>query len=550
MTLKLTDTKEVIRDNSACGSLAILYDKIWNKRQSDLVFVPHDVTRDEPKESRAGVVVRERVTQLTWLVEEDCPLILKAYFKLKGVLIRDEYRFILAAIWNIISEGDGRLSGYLPQPDLWKTDADSPPHNPFVGLTIKWSGEDEVPGVIVTGTPGIGKSAFLLVVLALRLLAGLTTVYHETWFLVDSNKGIIEPPQSFIDACNSSSRKLIIAASPRKNRFDFTSKDMCYRTVWMNPFSFAEYIEARGLQGSNTLPCELDLETFFQLYGPSARAAFSMVTKPDNYKNILQSNIDWISSTGIEKTLRNINQGYFENQFSQLVFVAKRLHDKPYDFYVEFASRFITELVLDAFMRQDTENGYKIYRQLLKMDYARACAGNLLEALCLNRLPLGGQWRMRRMKINKKHSLDQVDEHWVVDKSSPLFTLLIGQEGFAVEIAPGERCMDSNAFSGVDRHEYGRSTDPSANEQAGFYIPVGDNQSSFDAWIYESSTKHTVVLQCIIEMTTLFIQSKGVKWSKEHTVDVIIVSDEEGGMDITTPYTESGLIRNVYRLVY
>ena len=114
---------------------------------------------------------------------------------------------------------------------------------------------------------------FILVVLVLRLLAGLTTVYQfkkdgfivfhaegvfhsekltsdllflpqDTWFLVDSNEENISLPLSFIKACTSSSRKLIMAASPREDRFSFRKKNMGFAVVWMDPFTLEEYIVA------------------------------------------------------------------------------------------------------------------------------------------------------------------------------------------------------------------------------------------------------------------------------------------------------------------
>ncbi|KAL5486097.1 hypothetical protein ACEPAI_7141 [Sanghuangporus weigelae] len=563
VTKYLPDATEVVRDNLLHeGSLAALYDLTWNKQQSDLVFVPHNVVRDEPKESRAKVEVGDRVTALTW-----------------GVLIRDEYRYIMHCIWDIIGEYGGSSSGYRPLPNIERIGVEDPPYNPFVGLNVEWSEEKEIPGVVVSGTSGIGKSLFLIVVLALRLLAGQTTVYQfrkdefilfhadgvyhsekmkndllflpqHTWFLVDGNEENAVPPLSFLKACSSSSRKLIMAASPRRDRFEFTTKEMGFRTVWMNPFSLEEYVAARGLQAPKTLPRERDLETFFRLYGPSVRAAYENAETPDIYKRMVEGHIRRVSWDGVSRALDDLAEGYFESEFSHRVLIAKRLHDQPLEFYVEFASRINAELVLETFMRRETEYGNKLYRLFLKAPKARASAGNLLEALSLNMFPLGGQWQMRRMKKNAKRRRDQDNQHWVIDETSPAFTLLIGHEGRAVEILPGEQSTESRVFSSVRRVEYGRSPSPPAQDRAGFYIPDADNQESFDAWIYEPSTNHTVILQCTVKVSTYDIKTKGLKWLNKHTVDVIVVCDEKGGTDINTPFDDADLIRDVYRLVY
>ena len=75
--------------------------------------------------------------------------------------MRDEYKFILARIWEIIGEDGGIESGYVPKPDIDATPAKpGPPYNPFEGLHIECSEEDEPPGVMITGTPGIGERYF------------------------------------------------------------------------------------------------------------------------------------------------------------------------------------------------------------------------------------------------------------------------------------------------------------------------------------------------------------------------------------------------------
>ncbi|OCB84934.1 hypothetical protein A7U60_g8156 [Sanghuangporus baumii] len=480
-----------------------------------------------------------------------------------GVLIRDEYRYILHCIWDIIGEYGGSSSGYQPQPSIGRIGVEGPPYNPFVGLTVEWSEEKEIPGVVVSGTPGIGKSLFLMVVLALCLLAGQTTVYQfkrdkfilfhadgvyhsektkndllflpqHTWFLVDGNEENVVPPLSFLKACSSSSRKLIMAAS----RAETASNSLLKK--WATAL--------RGLQAPNTLPRERDLKTFFRLYGPSARAAYENAEKPNIYKHMVEGHIRGVSWDGINNALDDLAQGYFESEFSHRVLIARRLHDQPLEFYVEFASRIIAELVLETFMHRETEYGNKLYRLFLKAPKARASTGNLL-ALSLNMLPLGGQWQMRRMKKIVKRRRDQHNQHWVIDETSPAFTLLVGHEGQAVKILPSEQSTESHVFSSVRRVEYGRNPSPPAQDRAGFYIPDADNQESFDAWIYEPSTNDTVILQCTVKVSTHDIKTKGLKWLNKHTVDVVVMCDEMGGTDINM-HPDVDLIRDVYRLVY
>ncbi|EJD05294.1 uncharacterized protein FOMMEDRAFT_139750 [Fomitiporia mediterranea MF3/22] len=210
---------------------------------------------------------------------------------------------MLSRIFYAFGEGFGARAGYAPDERIEDIEL-FPPHNPFMGLDVKLVRQrDIICGLIITGTPGIGKTLFLLYVLALRLLARQTTVLQlkknefiifeaagvfscekmnagirflpeHTWFLVDSNREIIEPPDLFLEACFLSSRRLIVAASPREQRFAFTSKCGWIVTKWMYPFESWEYIAARHFQLTDIPPTERQLQLFFREWGPNARAAF------------------------------------------------------------------------------------------------------------------------------------------------------------------------------------------------------------------------------------------------------------------------------------
>ncbi|KAL5492156.1 hypothetical protein ACEPAI_3603 [Sanghuangporus weigelae] len=578
VTSMLPDAKHIkIGNHAYINCLAALYHQTWKDQNPDRVYVTQKVVRDRP-DDQANVPVPEYITALEWTVYDQVPLILWNQYKSRGILLRDEYRFILARIWEVFGREGGIESGYVPKPEIELSDAIGPPYNPFKDLHIEHSGEDEVPGVVITGTPGIGKSMFLLVLLAHRLLARQTTIYQfksgefvlfhatgvyyselvkkefaflpqHTWFLVDSNDQIFIPPPSFLEACNSSSRKIVMAASPRETHFTFYSKHRTFVTLWMEPFSEAEIIAARNLQGRRTPIAERALEKFFRLYGPSARVAFEIAKTPDDHEAEIVKNIDSVDWDGIVKIIRDMGRGYFETKFSQLVFIARRQGKDPRDWYVEFASKHVANLVYTAFNVREAEKGNELYRQFLKTPKTRASAGGLLEASVLNTLPLGGQWQMRKMTRNPKRPINQKNQHWSFDDESlDVYTLLIGHQGHAVKIEDGQQNKPSLEFASVKRIIY--HGDPPKEKERAFYIPAADNQVSFDGWLYEPATDHTVILQVTVKITSHDIKPDGLQSLGSNCVDLVVVSDDKGGKDVNTPLHIVDLIDNVYRLEY
>ncbi|KAL5504922.1 hypothetical protein ACEPAH_7585 [Sanghuangporus vaninii] len=442
-----------------------------------------EVVRDRP-DDQANVPVPKYITALEWTVKNQVPSILLNSFKSRGILLRDEYRFILARIWEFFGTEGGIESGYVPKPEIELSNAIGPPYNPFKDLHIEHSGEDEVPGVVISGTPGIGKSLFLFVLLARRLLARQTTIYQfksgefvlfhatgvyhselvkkeflflpqHTWFLVDSNEQNFIPPPSFVETCNSSSRKIVMAASPRETRFTFYSKHKTFVTLWMEPFSEAEFIAARKLQGRKTPIAEHALEKFFCLYGPNARAAYENAKTPDDYKTDIIKNIDGVDWDGIVKIVRDMGRGYFETEFSHLVFIARRQGKDP-----------------------------------------KEC-GSSIKGISIGSSMLN---RATCTLASVKHIVYHGDS-------------------------------------------------PEEKERA-FYIPAADNQVSFDGWLYEPATDHTVILQVTVKITSHDIKPEGLQSLRSNRVDLVVVSDDQEGKDVNMPLRSADLIDNVYRLEY
>ncbi|CCM06314.1 uncharacterized protein FIBRA_08566 [Fibroporia radiculosa] len=206
-------------------------------------------------------------TVLQW--ENDSALLRSV--KLSSVLAREEYKDLLEDILRLAVFGtapavdhandSGRASesllGQEQSLEFW---------NPFMSMPhVCPSAAD----AIVTGNTGTGKSTFLLYVLALRLLAGLTTLYQmtseevfvlgkegvfripfpfqpeqlqehippATWCLVDSGPEVTTVPDAYRALRNLCSAFVLQAAplSPESRAWQDTFGDPV-PTLWMRPW--------------------------------------------------------------------------------------------------------------------------------------------------------------------------------------------------------------------------------------------------------------------------------------------------------------------------
>ncbi|EJD05160.1 uncharacterized protein FOMMEDRAFT_145743 [Fomitiporia mediterranea MF3/22] len=359
---------------------------------------------------------------LQWYIDGEEPAYLHSPFKCCKVVVRQEYRELLAWIWSYFGGGDGgEQSGYKPDPNINKASL-FPPHNPFKGLNVVSVRHELNDGVVVTGTPGIGKSLFLLFVLALRLLAKQTTVFHcfageflifdetgvyiskdmaselrflpeHTWFLVDSNQSVTSPPVTFLYSCTLYSRKIVVAASPRKQRFDWTSKYTRIIPVWCDIFTFEEILKARDAQIGKELVSELELQSFWNNYGGIARNAFSLYDRPDKYERKIEQNLRGIHWETLEDTIKELSSGYFDTQFSHNTIVARPEKDTRDDFYCEFAAPRIAEIIVGYYAQKSHFKAVQLYRYFLQTPKTRASAGYLLESTVFTNLQSGSGWK-------------------------------------------------------------------------------------------------------------------------------------------------------------
>ncbi|EJD00310.1 uncharacterized protein FOMMEDRAFT_158982 [Fomitiporia mediterranea MF3/22] len=546
------EAHEVERKNNVYkGSLAVLYDETWASQNAVSVFDLVDIIRDTREEDRTSEPIPEKACVLGWSVGGEVPLVLHTPFGCRGIFTKG-----------------------LQTRDLF------PPHNPFIELDVRSVEEDLIFGLVVTGTPGIGKTLFLLYVLALRLLARQTTVLQfvkgeftifeaagvfvckemeaellflpeHTWFLVDSNEGITSPPFEFLRACDTYSRKLIVAASPRQERFEFTSKYDLLWTLWMYPFEFWEYIAARYFQLENTAT-ELQLQHFFRVWGPSARAAFANATSPEEHKREIVQNILNVPWDSLRNVIRSMGGGSFDTKFSHNTLIAKPCSDDPSDFYVEFATKSVAAMVIETFLDVEEQKAQQLYRFFLGSPKARAAAGYLLEVIAMTSFQKGGAWNVQAMEKDKKGGRGQPTKvAWGHNPASVSYTMLIGYGGRPVTIKEGEHLsLGQKKIAEVARVDF--NPKDAMTVEGAMYVSKQITNPAFDAWIFNPQDGNMVVIQATCQRSSYNFDSKAFEWfdcPEVKSLDVVIVSDLDGGKKVETLIENDRKIRNVYRLI-
>ena len=162
--------------------------------------------------------------------------ILRTRFQVRAVLVRDEYRSMLHAVWKSLWRA-GRLGCWI------RTISDTTnflPFNPFEGLQVVENDQRQNYGVIGIGSPRIGERKVSRCRTYLRSLTAQTarrSHFRRNWGIcfrrtkapaavlpqhtclsidISDEEGDYSPPIGFLSARITSSRKLVMTASPRR----------------------------------------------------------------------------------------------------------------------------------------------------------------------------------------------------------------------------------------------------------------------------------------------------------------------------------------------
>ncbi|PCH39508.1 hypothetical protein WOLCODRAFT_141292 [Wolfiporia cocos MD-104 SS10] len=553
-------------NNSYDGSLARLHEIAWRGNRKDL-FHPLSIVRDAQP---ASAELPENPIVLHWDKDSTSFVALLWDSEVSSILVRDEYPNMLR---DIIDDAVlGKHKG--------KDDVNAQPfYNPFYQLPgIKPS----ATGAILVGSPGIGKSVFLTYVLALRLLAGLTTIlqsdgeavfvlndegvfrvppitrYNQlrryipvgTWCLIDSNPLLTEVPPLYLKLYNTCGTLILQAASSRDERIEWMKKAAApVYTFWMAPWSLGELITGRDLQiwgGQHVRPSESDLMSFSKLYGTSARQVYAYATNPGSYTKRVHKNISKLARKDVVNLLRLGAAAELNDAISHEILVATPCPGDRQTFDLQIATRHLLMMILDQLDSANDQAVDMLYQLLLRDSCTRAGAGYLLEGALLVKFPNGGEWPVTAMKISMKGE----NTHRHSNNVKPQY-LRLGYEGCTVAIANDWIDPAIKKFERLYCHHFSLWEETTLED--GFYIPRPKSQPTFDAFVYDAGSRRATIFQVTVA-DRHDISAGGLDWLHARGVkliDLVVVTPPLGGrivQDIWVANSHRDKLDRVYHL--
>ncbi|PCH39137.1 hypothetical protein WOLCODRAFT_167816 [Wolfiporia cocos MD-104 SS10] len=460
-----------------------------------------------------------------------------------------------------------------------------PSHNPFDNLPQDGS---LATGAIVIGSPGIGKSVFLIYVLVLRLLAGLTTILQlnskelyvfsdegvfivtipiptqshlhlhipdGTWCLIASNQRLAGVPVDVIELSSSCDGFILQAVSPRAERVDWTKKEAGrVPRYWMARWSLGELIVGRDLQfryskHPHLKPSETQLATFADLYGTSARKAYAYAVDPDDYKKQLYGKIKSLNRTKVTELVNKLIAEVMDDEIFHDILVAVPLRNRK-DFDLQIATEHLWRTALDHLGHTEKHAADMLYRLFVRDSRTMASAGYLLERPFLVEFPKGGEWPMTVM--SKSPRSGKTGTHWQSDGTKPQY-LRLGYQGHIVAVANDRIEIPVEAFDRLDCQRFSCGEDLTLED--GFYIPYSRSQPSFDAFVYEAGPQRATIFQVTVSNRHP-ISAEGLDWLNRRgakSLRLVVVTpslddDVVEDIDIWVANSHKDKLDEVYRL--
>ncbi|KAL5481132.1 hypothetical protein ACEPAI_10073 [Sanghuangporus weigelae] len=449
-----------------------------------------------------------------------------ALFKISSILVRKEYLSILLDILrDVLVEppGDGHdaelsdiLLDYLSRPP--KRDA-----------------------AIVIGSAGIGKSLFLFFVLALRVLAGLPTIFQleKEHFCAITHEGLVKASTLF-------SGFILQAASPRKDRLEWSKKmSQAVKRCYMAPWTPEELIQARDLQvwsAGIQRPSEQALLDFCRMFGCSARHVYGNAAESTIYRILVSEEIAALTME-IRTALYKRDVLFFDKEIPELIMTAAPDPSDRARFTLFIASEYLTDQILARLKVTDQRATIRLYQLFMKNPYTRPHTGYLLERLAVESFPQGSQWEVTVMQ---KDVPGAENTHWHSCVGAPPRFLCLGhgQNSLSVEDQPR-----TGPFHPLSHFSY--STNEQQQLSDGFYSPASRTQPSSDIFIYDAAQSVATVFQTTVSRSHR-ISTVCLDWLTDlgaTTIDLVVVTDPKDTMEAYVSNSHHDRLRHVYHLV-
>ncbi|KAF8069237.1 hypothetical protein FPV67DRAFT_1112863 [Lyophyllum atratum] len=537
---------------------------LWNASPEQVpFFVLQELLTDETLDD-PDVLVPAKF----WTLQIPPDMVSALPLPLQSTLLRDDYFEALRALFRAV----GWQASTIHNPD-----DQSRPENPFLNQrshTVKSA------GFILTGHPGIGKTAWLPLVLILRLHAKLPTIYQvgprstllfngsgverimtdlnediirgfkkacevdgpfPIWALIDSNLDLTRVNPLYL----TSEIFVVQTPSPRANRLEWKKKQNIKAPEFiLQPFTLSELIAGRQLQPT-ICPVAL-LAEFFHQYGPCARPAYINSESRElleEYGTRVRALVQDLNEDQLEHMLTKAKFMNYEHTTSHSILLIRPSDSRRLP-VIYPASHHIMGLLVHAFDKTNEDARDRLYRRYSQHPQTKTLAGYLLDGGIHKVFIAGGVWVLKKMvesgqgKKNKIWSAAKVE-------NEEIRYLSISANGFSITT---NKPADASPTA-IDKHTF--TTPRKETLTPGYYYPFTRNQPTFDSFLYEETDKkHAVIMQATVALDH-GVKYKGIKHLTDLGVEkitYIAVTPPDVSLKLPFPLAVDSLVGDRYQL--
>ena len=445
--------------------------------------------------------------------------------------------------------------------------------------------------IIATLSLIVGKTAFLYVLLVLRLQARLPTIYQSrkthlyyfadngvfqihlpglvatdfksqlhpsTWCLIDSNQSLDAVPVFIQDL----DLFIVQASSPRPHCFAWMNKATgpvlrYFMKSWTLSELLVGYVTRTLISEPFVIPLsralqrkvcsEAQIEFFSNRYGTSARSVYRHASRPSDYDIALLEMLSPITYEKMDSLIRQSSALDLSGPIPHQIILLSPGSSRS-AFESTFPTRYIYEKLRDKLSNHKLEAVARLYDIFVRNPKTKVPAGFMLEDAVNDVFFRGGEWSLVNMM--KSNRAGPKYTHWKDPKgpTSPQY-LHLGYMGRHIAIDTNPNPVGTVYVPLPLVHFL---TGAQLQLKDGYYYPSSRSQETFDAFIYESATTTATIFQ-VTTSKTHSVKEGGIKWLRDLGVQnfrYIAVSTPDTPLDLPFPneWNSGPLISEKYRL--
>ncbi|KAK7042909.1 hypothetical protein VNI00_008645 [Paramarasmius palmivorus] len=423
------------------------------------------------------------------------------------------------------------------------------------------AGSDIREIVQIVGMPGIGKSLFLLYILAERLLRGLETCLQtepnqftlwcsegtfkvfidhtftdamknpknadilpmSTWYLFDSNHKISVPPVEI--QCTHA--RIVQVSSFRTSCLKWVRKTIAQSNRYaMKPPTLKELILMRDCQHSPSIPSISNsaITDFFHKYGPSARQIFRHADNPAEYDKQLKDQVAQINVETLAALISDFKtSGLPHSLFGVYPGVSRGKH-----LLVNILTQYIYQLLKNA---QDMDMR-RMYRFFKEYPWTPAAAGYIFKDHLHGLLLKGGTWKVNQL-IQSGEDLKNFSYIRNAESHAGSRWLCVGRLPYLANDKPQEAALPLE----LRRYDAQSITNSELTRSGIYYQP---DSSMYDSHVVNTQEKQVMVFQFAVA-SKHDAKVSDLVWLKErygdagYKINYVVFADWDSDITIYIP---------------